>query len=151
MFRFSDSSRTAWLGRLAWIRTAWLSALNFTDVSALTTIHFSILLCLCLLVDKNFKMDKILYEEIVLVPVAKADFEEFNNLAEQYLLSRHPHRQDDIKEDRAYIFGLAQNMLRKVRKEQEKDILRIHQDQKKDKKLTNRDGDEVIMIIMKEY
>jgi hypothetical protein len=87
-------------------------------------------------------MDKILYEEIVLVPVAKSDFEEFNTLAERLLLSRHPNREDEIKEDRNYIFELAQNMLNKVRKEQEEAILRLHQDQK-NKKVTENHGDEV--------
>jgi hypothetical protein len=75
-------------------------------------------------------MDKILYEEIVLLPVAKSDFEKFNTLAEESLFSRHPNRKSDIQEDRQYISELANNMLIKVRKEQEEQILKLHHEEK---------------------
>jgi hypothetical protein len=68
-------------------------------------------------------MDKILYEEMVLVAVAKADSERFQKMAEKRLVARHPQRKQDIQEDIKSIQQLGARTLQGYRLEQEKDIL----------------------------
>jgi hypothetical protein len=68
-------------------------------------------------------MDKILYEEIVLLPVAKADFEKLNELAENLLLQRHPKRKDIIKEDRAAVQEIGEKVLKDYRLREETDLV----------------------------
>jgi hypothetical protein len=71
-------------------------------------------------------MDKILYEEIVLVPVAKADFQEFNALAEKLLLARNPNRKDLIREERQLLLEKGARILQEFREQEEIKLLQIN-------------------------
>jgi hypothetical protein len=64
-------------------------------------------------------MDKFFYEEIVLIPVAKADFSLINKFAEMSLISRHPHEEIYIKEDREKLLDWASRQLKSYREEEE--------------------------------
>ena len=49
------------------------------------------------LVEPPATKRKITGEEMMLVPVAKADFLNINNIAEALMLARNPHKKEDIK------------------------------------------------------
>jgi hypothetical protein len=76
-------------------------------------------------------MDKILYEEIALLPVASADFKQLNKQAEDLLTCRHPTRKDIIKEDRDRVFQFGCNCLKDYRKKEELEILQLHRNVRK--------------------
>jgi hypothetical protein len=61
-------------------------------------------------------MDKILYEEIILVPVGVTDFKFFNKVAEERLLNCHPNEIDFITEDCQRVYELAKDCLKSYQK-----------------------------------